>query len=346
MTANKISITANTDLRSSPEGIHLVGGGGGSRAILALAGIIYALSKAGLLKFKSIGGISGGAIVTLMLAAGMSAREMVKLAIDIDFASLMTRRTSPFWLFYALSFKERFETTLPRWSVFSTEKVAGWIDQRVASWPESYWTMAIDEAHKQIIFTAGGVYRRYHDGRCEKISDRPARVSDALRCSMAVPGFISPHSWNGQMLWDGGMSCDGLCPVGIPLSIMGARPEDVIGCHVGARQLPGFKNTLKKSWERILRFGSSFTEEEKDPHRWEALGVTIVHPELNKFGSLKFSLSADEKWDAVISSSLSTARTLAGKGLISAAKLQELESLAGDRQAFIADCSETSNSKH
>jgi predicted acylesterase/phospholipase RssA len=159
---------------------------------------------------------------------------------------------------------------------------------------------------------------------------------------MAVPGFISPHVWNGQMLWDGGMSWDGLCPVGIPLSkIIGARPEDVIGCHVGVRQLPGFKNTLKKSWEQILRLGSSFTEEEKDPHRWESQGVIIVHPELNKFGSLKFSLTADEKWDAVISSFLSTARTLAARGLIGAEKLQEMETLASNRQAFISDCNET-----
>src|SRR6185295_6194499 len=108
---------------------HLVGGGGGSRAILALSGLIFALYKAGFdfKKLKTIGGISGGAIPTLMLASGMSPGRIVMTAVDVDFASQLTRHSSYLVLIYSMIMKERYETTRPLAAVFSTEKVADYI---------------------------------------------------------------------------------------------------------------------------------------------------------------------------------------------------------------------------
>ncbi|MFT2536438.1 hypothetical protein ACMWQD_29085, partial [Escherichia coli] len=66
----------------------------GSRAILGSAGAIAALEQAGLKEFVSIGGISGGSIPTAMFAAGLGATATLRLAVDIDFSSMLTRHGS------------------------------------------------------------------------------------------------------------------------------------------------------------------------------------------------------------------------------------------------------------
>ena len=66
-------------------GFHIIAGSGGCRAMLATIGMLLALFWFGIRKIKSAGGISGGAIPMVFLAAGFNVRQIVKLAVDLDF---------------------------------------------------------------------------------------------------------------------------------------------------------------------------------------------------------------------------------------------------------------------
>jgi len=319
---------------------HLVGGGGGSRAILAISGMMYAMDLGGidLDKLESIGGISGGAMPTLMLAQGMKPAQIVCTAVDVDFADNLVKHGNTFQLFYALLMKERYERTKPIPAIFSTEKVAEYFDSRVPTWPEKFWCMAVHKEN-QILFTARGVFQCSYDGTVTMISNKPALVSDAIRGSMAVPGIIRPRYWKGRFLFDGVLSWDGLCPVGVVLRNFGADPHKVIACDVRDQNKGKVWAFLKKTWERLL-VGLPWSEEERSPRRFVADGITLVEPELNKFGSLKFKLTEEEKWEAVISSFCGTLKMLHKQGKVSDAKLAELEALAADSARFIDSCRE------
>lgn len=336
MTTNPKIVASDTAPPLARDNLNLVGGGGGSRAILAIAGMIWALAKADITKWRSIGGISGGALATIMVATGMKAADIVSLAIELDFASKLTRHGNIFQLFLALALKERYETTRPIKSVFSSEKVAEWVDERVSSWPDKYWNMSVHK-DKQILFTPKGVYRLSYDGKVERLSDKPARVSDAMRGSIAIPGIIRPHYWQGKFLVDGALSWDGLTPVNVVLRHLAADPKATIACHVGERKLPPLKAKLKRSWKRATGGGLPWSDDERDPSRFAQDGVMLIVPELNKFGSLKFKLSTEEKWEAIISAFNSTVTKLEEHGWIDKEKSAELRALAGDQRRFIED---------
>lgn len=316
---------------------YLVGGGGGSRAILAVSGFIYAMHKARIENWKYIGGLSGGAIPTLMYASGLSAAQCVQMAIEVPFESLLTLRTSKWRVLFALLMKERYETTHPLSYVFGTDKVSTFIDERVPVWPEKYYCVAV-VGTTQLFFTARGVFQCYHDGKIVQISDKPIKVSEALRASMAVPGFIEPRFWNGMQMVDGGVSWDGLCPIQAVMRNLGAKPTEIVACHVGSEKHEGFKGWLFNKWKELLRFGSPWTESEKDPTRFAAQGAMLVLPSLDKFGSMKFTLTEGEKWDAVRASFRATLSQLLKKGLIDHGKFLELVRLVNNRSHFIDDC--------
>ena len=317
--------------------LHLVGGGGGSRAILALSGIIYALHKAGLLQnLCTIGGISGGSFGTLMLAAGMSPEEIVRQAIAIDFQGLLTGKPGILRLLYTALFKERFETTRPEQSFYTTEKVGEWIDELVPVWPKKYWTMAIDGAtgKHQILFTAQAVFRISESGQVEQISDKPARLSDAIRGSIALPGFIASQNWNGIRLVDGALSWDGTCPIGVPVRHFDLSPNTIVAGYFADHKQPGFLNQLIYWWQDYQRRDYPWSAETRDPARWAKRGTALIHPRFY-FPSMKFTFTADEKWEAVIKSFQSTTRALLRTGKINMDKFQQMEQFANNREGFI-----------
>lgn len=320
--------------------LHLVGGGGGSRAILALSGIIFALHKAGLLpKLRTIGGISGGAFGTLLLAAGMSPEEIVQQAIAIDFQGLLDSHAGILRLLYTALFKERFETTRPQSSIYSTERVGAWVDERVSVWPDKYWTMAIDgeTGRHQILFTACGVYRIAEGGKVEQISDKPPRLSDAIRGSIALPGFIAPQEWNGIRLVDGALTWDGSCPIGLAVRHFDAVPNTVLAGYFADHKQSGLLKKLIYAWEDFQRRDYPWSEQQRDPARWASKGAAVIHPRFY-FPTMKFSFSTEEKWEAVIKSFQSTARALLLTGKIDMEMFQQMEHFASDRQSFIESC--------
>ncbi len=88
-------MNASQDLNATNlSNLHLVCGSGGTRAFLTGAGAILACDTAGVKKWDSIGGVSGGSIISALYAGGMSAPQLVEEVIGYDFATLF-RQTVP-----------------------------------------------------------------------------------------------------------------------------------------------------------------------------------------------------------------------------------------------------------
>src|SRR3990167_6337629 len=101
-------------LAQSPDEKHLVCGSGGSRAVLGSAGAILGCHLAGINNWRSIGGVSGVSLPTVMLAAGLPPTKIVRTAIEIDFSGLLTRHAGLLQVLLAYCRKDRNEKLLPR----------------------------------------------------------------------------------------------------------------------------------------------------------------------------------------------------------------------------------------
>lgn len=323
--------------RLARENVHLVCGSGGSRAILASAGFLYGLHKCGLSSFATIGGVSGGSIPSLMFAAGVEPGRMVQLAVDIDFSSKLSRRTNIIQMFLAFLLKERLAQTRPRKAVLGSEKLESFIDELIPVWPEQYWTMAV-AGKTQVVFTSKGVFQYLHDGSMRQLSEKPGPLGLAVCASCAVPGIIEPKLFQDIYLFDGALSWDGQCPVGVVVRDMGAAPNHVIACDVGDREGGGMSEFVNDFWRFFCGRNCVWPDDERDPAVWAAQGSLVVAPKVNKFGSLQFTLTADQKWDAVMTGFAETITSLWKAGMIDQARFQELGVLASNRELFIQDC--------
>jgi predicted acylesterase/phospholipase RssA len=335
--------TSHSPPRSSSELSHLVAGSGGSRAILASAGFIYALHKCNITDFDTIGGVSGGSLPSLMFAAGIKPGLMVKLAVEIDFSSKLNRHTNVARTFLAFLLKERLAQTRPRQAVMGSEKLEAYIDELSPTWPEKYWTMAV-AGKTQVVFTSKGVFQYLHDGSKRQLSDKPAPLGMAVAASCAVPGIIDPKYWNGIYLFDGALSWDGQCPIGVVVRDMGAAANEVVACDVSVRTPGGKAEFLKNFWRVFCGKDCVWPEDERDPTIWVEQGTLLVRPRIDKFGSLQFSLSADQKWEAVMTGFATTLTSLKQAGLIDGAVCSRLSLLATDRNIFMQDCAENATS--
>lgn len=310
----------------------LVCGSGGSRAILASGGAIYALHRASFNDWTSVGGISGGSIPTALLASGYHPSDLLKMAVDVDFSSLLTRRTNLALMFLAFLLKERLAQTRPRKAVLGSELLGEFIDERCPTWPANYWTMAV-AGRTQVLFTADGVYQYLQDGTCRQLDDEPAPMGLAVRASCAVPGIIDPVKYKDIYLFDGALSWDGQCPIGLVLRHYKTHARDIIACDVGDRESTagGFVNAF---WRIFCGNSCVWPADEPHPDIFVEQGSIVAYPAVNSFGSLQFKLSEEQKWDAVRSGFAATITELWKARLIDNAKMLSLAALAKDVDTF------------
>ena len=312
--------------------LHLVCGSGGSRAILASSGAILGLHRAGFTNWRSIGGISGGSIPSLFLAHGFTPEEIVKLAIEIDFSSLLTRRKNIVLTFLAFLLKDRLAQTRPRHAVLTSEKMGTFFEQKVPVWPESYWTMAV-AGRTQVFFTSRGVFQYLKDGTNRQLSDKPAPLGLAVRASCAVPGIIEAVQYKGIYLFDGALSWSGQCPIGAVAEHYKTRPASIIACDVGDRKGRA-ADYASRFWAVLCGNNCILPQYEEDPAYWVEQGATVATPAVNQFASLQFQLSAEQKWQAVRSGYTAAVAELWKSRLISNEKLFELSGLATSLDVF------------
>ena len=322
--------------------LHLLISSGGSRAILAGAGTILACDHAGIKSWKSIGGISGGSLPTALYSAGHDARTSVKIALDVDFASLLTRRGNILKIMFAYLMQRRYEMTRPKKGVLSSEKVGTYVESQAAlagtdGWPTLYWTQCGVE-DGVLVYTSTGIHHIKRSGSYRLLMSEPGPLGIAIRGSCAVPGIIDavPVQIGKDNFWlhDGVLSAEGRTPVSVPERFFGAKPNQIIVCDVGEGD---GSRRLKKTWAMSIWrwFCGPLCMPEFDIEPLEEKdGYIICEPTPISFGSLQFTLTRDQKWEAVMSgymgavSALQRAKLLNGEALVAAkqicAKFEEI----------------------
>lgn len=292
---------------------HLVCSSGGSRAILASAGVLLACEQAGIRRFKSIGGVSGGSVPTALFASGLNADQCVRQALEIDFASLLTRRASLVKILMAYFMQRRNEKVRPVDGVLTSEKLGEFIESISAGWPKSYWTMGIADK-SEIIFNEAGVFEIQPDGVLRILENVPGPLGIAVRGSCAVPGVISAVPYGDRHLFDGALGTEGRCPVSVPGRLYGAKRQDIIVCDVG--------DDLNKTSERVARLwklicGPECVPEIAEPDFFSNGKVILIRPKITGFRSLQFKLTSDLKWSAVMAGYIGAIPELAAGGVVS-----------------------------
>ncbi len=314
-TSQEDFMKAHTDRISDPERspalYNLVVSSGGSRAILAGAGTIVACHLAGITQFRTVGGVSGGSIPTALLASGIAAPKLLRHAMAVDFSELVDWEAGIFGSVLAFLKKDFYEQVRnrPVNGILNTEKLGAFIESFSPTWPENFWTMAA-AGNSQIVFTKDGVFEFTADGKRITLSDKPAPLGLAIRASCTIPGIISAVQFGDRYLFDGALTRDGICPVGVKIRHFGFIPGNTIACCVGEEFMNGIAGYLRRLWRSL--FGGDSTPE------WgpETGGVIEVHPHFNHINALSFKLSEDDKWLAVVLSFRETVIHLADQGVL------------------------------
>lgn len=313
--------------------LHLLISSGGSRAILAGAGAILACAHAGISNWKSIGGISGGSLPAIMLASGMDAKTTVSTALDVDFASLLTKRGSMAKIMLAYMLQSHYEKTLPRYGVLSSEKVGTFVESIVSHWPVRYWTMA-NNPESQFVFTASGVHH-LKPGLYRLLNTEPGPLGVVVRGTCAVPGIIDavPIEISEEVYWlhDGAISPEGRTPVSVPEKFFGALAHELIVVDVGDSKQKGSQSRKAKTSRFFRRLCGRLCLPTPSAQPLDTdKGYILIEPEAMKFGSLKFTLTRDEKWMAVMSGFNSAVKVLAEKGFLCGEALAVAEQVVAD----------------
>ena len=324
----------NSPAPTTPEReLHLVCSSGGSRAILASAGVLLACEQAGVKRFKSIGGVSGGSIPTALYASGLSAKECVSQAMEIDFASLLTRRASFFKILLAYFMQSRNEKVRPVNGVLTSEKLADFMEGFHEGWPEGYWTMGIADK-SQILFGEEGVFEIGPDGKLRVLSCDPGPLGVAVRGSCAVPGIISAVEFKNRFLFDGALGPEGRAPVTVPSRLYSAKPKDIIVCDVGD-DTGNTSQRVTKLWKFIC--GPECVPEIEEPDfSKDNTGLIVVTPKITGFRSLQFTLTRDQKWQAVMAGFVDAVPELTAAGILTGEKLIEAEEIVRQYSEILA----------
>ena len=333
MKPNRLGSDAREDISATNPSLHLVCSSGGSRAILGGAGAILAVDQAGLKNLASIGGVSGGSLPTLIYSAGISARETLRHAVNIDFASMLTRRANIFSILFAYFRKGRLACTRPNNGVMTSEPLGEYVNAMIEKahldrgvkhhWPKGYWTMAV-VGDSQVLFDETGVYEVKPDGSRITLSDKPASLGTAVRASCAVPGIISAVPYKGRFLFDGALSLEGRCPIAVPMANNGATAEQIIAIDAGEETDKRSKR-LQKVWRFLAGKNCVPLKHEKVVSAKDV--AVLVKPDLSHFPSLKFTLTRDQKWLAVMAGYVACVEALTKSNLIEEAVAEPMQAI-------------------
>lgn len=312
---------------------------GGATAVLAAAGTILACDVAGIRRFRRVYGVSGGAIFGAVVATGISSQQTLHMVMETNFSEHVTindgiwkalrksiRRLQNFPRAYPGNIFRQSHSEWNSTGLLGSAKLGRYVrhrmqDQGLGVWPEPFCTMATTKDGSQVIFNKDGVYLNSIDGSFSQLADKPVPVELAVRASATIPFIIAAVEYKGLMLFDGALSRDGLCPVGLFIRHFDANPRKIIACRVG-------EDNLKPVSGRVHRLARWLWRVHPDYH-WgpETAGVIEFRPEIEHVHSLKFHLTRDEKWLAVLISFECAAARLALEGILAGEQLAKVQSI-------------------
>ncbi len=177
--------------------------GGGAKG-LAHIGILKAIDSAGL-KINYLTGTSMGAVVGSLYAAGYSGKDIERIAQGIDWNTLFSN--SPKYKDIALREKDEFGGYLLEVSLHGLKPApsSGFIDPQTV-WVEFlkhlYPVYAVKDFH-QLNIPFECIATDLETGKPVVLNT--GELVPSIRSSMAIPSFITPVSYQGKVLVDGGL---------------------------------------------------------------------------------------------------------------------------------------------
>jgi len=329
----------------------LLFGTGGATALLAGAGLYSACQLAGLSKFRRIGGVSGGSIFACIASTGVPASQALRMTIETNFDEhvkfehgiykSIRRGWSNLGSLISRSGSEELDEhpdyrEWPITGLLGTSELGLYIRNHAASvgvdcWPESFWTMATTKDGSPVVFNKDGVFLIRTNGQFVQLSGEPVPLDIAVRYSGTIVGVLAALEYKGMFLYDGGLSRDGLCPVGVQIRHFGADPCRILACRPTEDSLDPVNGRvhrlLRKAWQ-------------VDPdYNWgpETTGVIEFRPRIDHVFPLKFRLSRDEKWLAVLFAFDNAVSRLAFEGILHGEDLLKARALFKDL-GYWRDC--------
>ena len=320
-------------------GFKLAASAGGATSVLAATGAVVACNAANV-EIDEFFGVSGGGIFSYVLSTGITAREALHITMETDFSKYVTFEDG-----IALAARKGLRRVLKcvpdtsidvgtnqgyhDWHItglMGSSKLGDFVrdfgsKRGVNAWPASYTTMATTRDGSAMVFNKDGAFLVDTKGNKTQLSSEPVPVEMAVRSSATIVGVIAAIEYKGMMLFDGGLSRDGLCPVGVMIRHFGYDPKKVIACRVGEDRLSPVSG-------RLHRLARVLWQVHPDFH-WgpETAGVIEYRPHIEHVHSLKFHLTRDEKWLAVLVSFEAATARLALEGLLEGADLARVQSL-------------------
>jgi predicted acylesterase/phospholipase RssA len=314
----------------SNDGLHVVFGSGGSKAILGGAGAILAFEVGGLRNWLSIGSCSGGSLPAVFLASGQPAPEVLRKVIDTDFSRLLKAKTGLFWRLVALLFKYRHEVKRPERGVYNGTPLQDFVHNNIGEWPARFWTIASGRK-AQYIFTEQGAFKEC-GGKLHLLNTPRPTLGTAVNATCAVPGFIDGIRFNGDILHDGALSPHGECPATVPVMHLGATPNQVLAFDIAEEALKK-RLWLKMAWRLACMRGCGTFEAQ---HVNATSGFLVIKPNITGFHGLQFDLPRDLKWRAICTGFLAAVETLRANNLVPPANADALQRLQEEVREIVA----------
>jgi NTE family protein len=254
--------------------------GGGAARGYAHAGVIRALEEAGV-EIDLVGGASMGALVGALLALGVTAPRMAKLA-----SSFSARR-------------KLFDLTLPLVSFLASGRVDAILQSL-------YGKARIEDLWRPLVCVSSNLTR------AEPLVHTSGPLWRAVRASIAIPGMFAPVLHDDMVLVDGGVLNN------LPLDLMRERCEEgvVIGSNVTPVEDPVRRyqfDSAVSGWEVLLNTVNPFARRIAAPSLFDTILRTIdvnmsqrlrspafrqladvlIEPRVSAFGMLDFDDHAE-----------------------------------------------------
>ncbi len=275
---------------------HLIIEQGGTRALVTGMGATLALKVAGLKKWSTIGGISGGSIPAILMAAKLPPITSAEKILACDFSQLFQPSekvgTDPAAAFAAVPEGERapahkWVARMLRKGMMHTDKLGELIENQVKTWPESFWTMASSE-DSHVLFTSERVTEFGFDGSITVLQEGPAPISLAIRATCAVPGLLEAVEFHGRYLFDGALSPYGDNPVAFARKHLLGEEGLVVSCFSSGKD--SRKNDMLLNLGRWLLCHSAGKVKTGD--RKADININPHVPQLN---ALRFKMTEVQK---------------------------------------------------
>ena len=256
-------------------------------------------------KFQAVAGVSGGAIVAALYAAGYTAKDMEKellqqdfseflyLSDDDDFPSptlLSPEELNSFNLWKLIKLykkiKKQKPSLLEKQGVYTTKKIYDWMEKLLKRKNVETFGSLQEETGIDLKILAANVTKSKHEW-FDKEKHKGTSIAQAVSCSVSIPIFFEPITVFFDELVDGGILST------FPISVFSEVSEETVGFKFPQQEL--IKSNMPPLIKFILRrIGAMWlAHDQLDEVQSNFLNNIVM--DTGEISSVKFSLNVEEK---------------------------------------------------